>query len=58
VLAGRRAEALEILTYLPKPGSNARWAQDIALIDFALGDRDSGFEWLTKAFDSVSFLYT
>ena len=55
-LAGRRAEALDILTYVTKPGSNPRWAQDIALIDFALGDRDSGFKWLAKAFDQRQFL--
>ncbi len=55
-LAGRRTEALEILTYVTKPGSNPRWAQGIALIYFALGDRDSGFKWLTKAFDQRQFL--
>jgi DNA-binding winged helix-turn-helix (wHTH) protein/Tfp pilus assembly protein PilF len=55
-LAGRRAEALEILTYVTKSGSNSRWAQDIALSYFALGDRDHGFEWLAKAFDQHQFL--
>jgi tetratricopeptide (TPR) repeat protein len=55
-LAGRRAEALEILTYVTKHGSNPRWVQGIALIYFALGDRDHGFEYLRKAFDQRQFL--
>jgi len=55
-LAGRRAEASEILAYVTKPDSNPKWAQDIALTYFALGDQDLGFEWLTKAFDQRQFL--
>jgi tetratricopeptide (TPR) repeat protein len=55
-LAGKRAEALEIITYVTKPGSNPRWTQDIALTYFALGDRDRGFQWLTRAFDQRQFL--
>ena len=55
-LAGRRPEALQILTYVTKSGSNSKWAQDIALTYFALGERDYGFEWLTKAFDQHQFL--
>jgi tetratricopeptide (TPR) repeat protein len=55
-LAGRRDEALEILTYVTKPGSSPRWTQDIALIYFAFGDRDNGFKWLTKAVDQRQFL--
>jgi TolB-like protein/DNA-binding winged helix-turn-helix (wHTH) protein/Flp pilus assembly protein TadD len=50
-LAGRRADALDVLTHLGGPGASPRWFQVIALTYFALGDRDRGFQWLTKAFD-------
>ena len=55
-LAGKRVDALDILSYVTKPNSNPRWSQDIALIYFALGDLDHGFQWLTKAFDQRQIL--
>jgi tetratricopeptide (TPR) repeat protein len=55
-LAGKRVDALDILSYLTQPDSNPRWSQDIALIYFALGDLDHGFQWLTKAFDQRQLL--
>jgi TolB-like protein len=47
---GRREDALRILSNLTKPGSNPN-ARDLATLYFALGDKDRGFESLTKAFD-------
>lgn len=55
-LAGRRTDAIDILSYVTKPGSNPQWAQDIALIYFALGDRDRGIQWLTRAFEERQLL--
>jgi hypothetical protein len=49
-LLGGRSEALRILEQTPKAGS-AGSAQEYALVYFALGDKDRGFEWLKKAFD-------
>jgi serine/threonine protein kinase/tetratricopeptide (TPR) repeat protein len=48
--AGRRADALRIVQAQTKPGGQAD-SRTIALIYFALGDKDRGFEWFTKAFD-------
>jgi tetratricopeptide (TPR) repeat protein len=48
--AGRRADALKIVQAQTKPGGQAD-SRTIALIYFALGDKDRGFEWFTKAFD-------
>ena len=47
---GRRDEALRVLNGLAKRGERStfkewRWPY------FALGDKDRGFEWLTRAFD-------
>jgi tetratricopeptide (TPR) repeat protein len=50
---GRRDEALRVLNGLVKRG-RARDFQAMAVAYFALGDRDRGFEWLTKAFDQRS----
>jgi tetratricopeptide (TPR) repeat protein len=47
---GRRADALRVLSNLTKPGANPS-ARDLATLYFALGDKDRGFESLTKAFD-------
>ena len=47
---GRRADALRALSNLTKPGANPS-ARDLATLYFALGDKDRGFESLTKAFD-------
>ncbi len=49
-LAGRKQDALRIMSALsPAPARNQFSA--MALAYFALGDKDRGFEWLTKAFD-------
>ena len=50
-LLGRRADALTILSRIAGPEQDPRGAQGIALAYFALGDRDRGFQWLTRAFD-------
>jgi serine/threonine protein kinase/tetratricopeptide (TPR) repeat protein len=50
---GRREDALRVLNGFVKRG----WAGDpmaMAVPYFALGDKDRGFEWLTKAFDERS----
>jgi len=47
---GRRADALRVLSNLTKPGANPN-ARDLSTLYFALGDKDRGFEALTKAFD-------
>jgi TolB-like protein len=49
-LQGRRADALKVLSSLVKQGGGP-YLQQVALVYFALGDKDRGFEWLTKAFD-------
>src|SRR5262249_1137516 len=49
-LLGRRNEALQEIERVLAPGSKPNCV-DVALIYFALGDRNRGFEWLTKAFD-------
>jgi len=53
--AGRRVEALRIVQTLTKPGSHPD-GRTIALIYFALGDEDRGFQWLTRAFDERQLL--
>ena len=47
---GRRDDALRVLNGLVKRGG-AFDLQEMAIAYFALGDKDRGFEWLTKAFD-------
>jgi len=47
---GRRADALRVLSNLTKPGVTPN-ARDLSTLYFALGDRDRGFESLTKAFN-------
>jgi serine/threonine-protein kinase len=47
---GRRADAQQVLANVTRPGSQAT-AWQVASLYFALGDKDGGFEWLTKAFD-------
>ena len=49
-LVGRRTEVSRAIEQVSKPGSKPT-GQDVALIYFALGDRDQGFQWLTRAFD-------
>ena len=49
-LVGRRSEASRVIERVSKPGSKPT-GQDVALIYFALGDNDVGFQWLTRAFD-------
>jgi tetratricopeptide (TPR) repeat protein len=46
----RRADALKVLNSLIKQGGGPDF-QEVALVYFALGDKDRGFEWLTRAFD-------
>jgi serine/threonine-protein kinase len=50
---GRREDALRVLNGLVKRGG-ALDLQLMALAYFSLGDKDRGFEWLTKAFDQRS----
>ena len=47
---GRRDEARRVLNGLGKRGKPLE-LQGMAVAYFALGDKDRGFEWLTKAFD-------
>jgi tetratricopeptide (TPR) repeat protein len=56
-LLGRRDDALRVLNGLAKQGTlDVHYPMAIAY--FALGDKDRGFEWLTKAFDQRSaFVY-
>jgi hypothetical protein len=49
-LVGRRDDALRVLNGLARRGG-AFDLQGVAIAYFALGDKDRGFEWLTKAFD-------
>lgn len=49
-LLGQRREALRVIERGTQPGSKPL-CQDIALIYFALSDKDRGFRWLTRAFD-------
>ncbi len=49
-LLGRRDNTLKVLNKVVKRGG-AFDLQEMAVAYFALGDRDRGFEWLTKAFD-------
>jgi hypothetical protein len=57
---GRREDALRVLNGLVKQGravNKQGWPVDpqvMAIAHFALGDKDRGFEWLTKAFDQRS----
>jgi TolB-like protein len=50
---GRRDEALRVLNGVIKRGG-AFDLQQMAVAYFALGDKDRGFEWLTKALDQRS----
>ena len=52
-LLGRRDEALKILNGLIQRGG-AFDLHEVAIAYFALGDKDRGFEWLTRAFDQRS----
>jgi eukaryotic-like serine/threonine-protein kinase len=52
-LLGRRDDALRVLNGLEKQGGAFDF-QEMAIAYFALGDKDRGFEWLTKAFDERS----
>ncbi len=47
---GRRADGLRVLANVTKPESRVS-ALQVASLYFTLGDKDSGFEWLSKAFD-------
>ena len=51
-LLGRRDEALRVLSGVAKRGTIDLYPMAVAY--FALGDKDRGFEWLTKAFDQRS----
>jgi len=55
-LSGKREEALRILRELQKL-SEKRYVSpfELALLHFALGQGDEGFEWLTKAFQDRCF---
>ncbi len=55
-LSGRRDEALEILSELHDL-SKRRYVSpfELASINFALGNRDEGYEWLAKAFQDRCF---
>jgi serine/threonine-protein kinase len=50
---GRRDDALKVLNGLAQRGGGGD-LQGMAISYFALGDKDRGFEWLTKAFDQRS----
>jgi tetratricopeptide (TPR) repeat protein len=50
---GRREDALRVLNDLVTRGGRVD-PQVMAIAYFALGDKDRGFEWLTKAFDQRS----
>jgi tetratricopeptide (TPR) repeat protein len=52
-LLGRREDALRVLNGLAKRGG-AFDLTEMAIAYFALGDKNRGFEWLTKAFDQRS----
>jgi len=54
-MLARRVDALNIAGALAKSGADARGT---ALVYFALGDKDRGFEWLTRAFDERQILAT
>jgi serine/threonine protein kinase/tetratricopeptide (TPR) repeat protein len=54
-LLGRRGDALKILNSLVRHKDASFDFQETAIAYFALGDRDRGFEWLTKAFDQRAF---
>ena len=49
-LAGRREDALKMIPSLTRPGSRVDEVS-MAMMFFDLGDRDRGFQWLTRAFD-------
>jgi serine/threonine protein kinase/predicted Zn-dependent protease len=49
-MVGRRDDALRVLNGVVARGA-AFDPQGVAMAYFALGDKDRGFEWLTKAFD-------
>lgn len=55
-LSGRRRRALEVLRTLESyAGERYVSPLEFALIHFALGDTDTGFDWLGKACDDRSF---
>ena len=55
-LSGKRAEALGILEEL-RGVAERRYVSpfDLASMHFALGDEETGFQWLTKAFEDRCF---
>ncbi|HEU5023048.1 MAG TPA: tetratricopeptide repeat protein [Bryobacteraceae bacterium] len=55
-LSGKREEARRILSELHQLAAKRYVSpSDVASLHFALGDRDAGFEWLTKAFRDRCF---
>ena len=54
---GRRAEALEIARALEKPAAFTD-SRGLALIYFALGERDRGLQWFARALDAHDHLIT
>ncbi len=52
-MLGRRDDALRVLNSVVKRRGTFD-LQETAIVYFALGDKDRGFEWLTKAFDQRS----
>lgn len=55
-VSGHRKEALQILSELGEVAKNRYVSPfEFASIHFALGDRETGYEWLTKAFQDRCF---
>jgi TolB-like protein/DNA-binding winged helix-turn-helix (wHTH) protein/Flp pilus assembly protein TadD len=53
---GRGADARKILSKMAGPNADPKKMRDIALTYFDLGDRDRGFEWLTRAVDDRQYM--
>jgi tetratricopeptide (TPR) repeat protein len=53
-LAGRRAQAMQIIEDLRRSGTTHPVSFDIAVIFAGLGQKDSAFEWLEKAYEERS----
>jgi TolB-like protein/Tfp pilus assembly protein PilF len=51
-VTGKRTEALALLKEMEHPAGHQPNAFDIAAVYAALGDKDSAFKWLNRAYDS------